>query len=219
MNKNFLKKSILSIAIIVFSVLILFGNFYYLMFNEWFLKTEFNKNKVYSVVPDADNISKELFDYLKSGKGIINSDVYSEKEKRHLVDVRILIQRFISIFEILIYLFLISLLILFLLDRKQFLLQIERILIFGPTISLFLLIFFILSIKNFESSFIKFHLLFFENMDWILSPDSILIKMFPQQFFYDFSVRFFLQSLILSLIFISIGILLYLITKFKKKQR
>lgn len=208
--KNVLIEVVFVLAIIIFSIFLLFANFNSILFNENFRKNEFNKNNVYSMVPNADGISAELFDYLKSGEGTIQSDVYSEKEKSHLVDVRVLIQKFILIFKIVIFLLITSLILLFfLVGKNKIFYKISLVLLYSSGLVIPIMLLFLILLANFQSSFTSFHLLFFTNLDWMLSPDTILIKMFPQQFFYDFSMRFFVQSVAVSFILLLIGLIGY----------
>jgi integral membrane protein (TIGR01906 family) len=49
---------------------------------------------------------------------------------------------------------------------------------------------------NFDQSFIIFHKILFRNQYWLLPEDSMLIRMFPEGFFYDYAISWFVMSCI-----------------------
>lgn len=176
-------KKVLIIVLSLFFLIPLFA-FKINMFNEKFYLQEFERNSVYSKF----NLSKEevnlnaknLISYLKSNEGL-KTDFYSEKEVSHLKDVKTLISLGNKIFYFAILIFLSSLY--YIKDKKKVIcLSAMFCLVFY--IILGLIVYF-----NFSSSFTVFHKLSFNNDNWMLSSDSTLIKLFPEDFFFRMTSR------------------------------
>ena len=59
-------------------------------------------------------------------------------------------------------------------------------------------------VTHFDTAFIRFHEIFFDNDLWMLDPaESLMINMLPEEFFYDTAVRiglFFLVPFLLILL-------------------
>ncbi len=79
------------------------------------------------------------------------------------------------------------------------------------------IILYILSI-NFSHLFNNFHLLFFPQGNFIFDSDSLLITLFPFNFFYQYFIRLVISSIVLSFIFLSTGIFFLNIHKFFQKR-
>jgi len=125
---------------------------------------------------------------------------YSEEELIHMKDVRKLI-----LINIFLLITLIGLLIVFV-GQRDFL--------HGGigALSATLLVL-ILGLINFSGAFVAFHKIFFWNDFWLLPSDSLLITMFPQEFFYGAMIRIILYSIILSVVSIIGGLI-----KWKRKK-
>jgi uncharacterized membrane protein len=48
-------------------------------------------------------------------------------------------------------------------------------------------------------------MIFFPQGNWMFSPDSLLITLFPQQFFFDIALRIFIYAMFQSAVFFGIG--------------
>ena len=105
----------------------------------------------------------------------------------------------INLLLILILLFFI--LLIYFYNTKQLIIFFNSLML-GSFLSIFLiLIIFLLSLSNFDDLFLNFHLISFNNDLWLLNPETDnLIKLFPQQFFYDALSRIVIYSLIISVL-------------------
>ncbi|MEK6947670.1 MAG: DUF1461 domain-containing protein [Nanoarchaeota archaeon] len=191
-------------TILLIPIFILLLSFKVFVYDENFYKEQFRENKVYTKYNESyvNNISSNLVNYFRSKENLGN--YYTEREKIHLEDVKILINKALKIF----YILFIVLLIIFsyLLQKKDYK-TLSKILKYGGILNLIIyFIIFIVSLINFEKFFIKFHELFFVNDYWMLSPNDILVNVFTQEFFNTILRKIITTSLILSLVFIVAGI-------------
>ena len=123
---------------------------------------------------------------------------YTNLERSHLQDVR-------KVMKAADYLFYFSLLILTLIftyhkkDRKQ----LAKLLKYGgiTTIS-FMLAILLLSALFFNQVFALFHQIFFPQGNWTFASDSLLIQIFPLEFFIGISRNIFVLTIIEGIIFI-----------------
>ena len=177
------------LAILFFLIILLF-NFRLIVFNADFYE---------SISEDNSNFDKErvvnLINYLKN-KEQLNTENYTEKEILHLKDVKILINKILMFFYILLMTFI------FLLVRyyKEF----PNILVLSSLITISVVI--ILFLLNFSNLFYRFHLISFNNYLWLLDPETTLIKLFPEIFFKSFFAIVLFRSFIVSLFFLFIGL-------------
>lgn len=145
---------------------------------------------------------------------------FTENEISHMVDVRNLIFKILLLFYGSLIVLIVLLILLFLLERKH----IKRFrgtgLVFLVSSSVVLFIFIILYIlsMNFSHLFDNFHLLFFPQGNFMFESNSLLITLFPFNFFYQYFTRLVIGSIVLSLIFLFIGIFLLNINKFLQKR-
>lgn len=71
---------------------------------------------------------------------------------------------------------------------------------------------------NFESSFIKFHELFFNNDLWLLNPETdIMIRMLPKEFFMSIAFKIF-RTFIFNMGIIIISLTIYIFVKKRGKK-
>ena len=203
-------------------------SFRLIIFDETIHKSEFKKYGIYEKFPDEDidKINSAVLDYFKyEEKNIaISNDFFNEKEKTHLIDVKLLVRlALFSLYIGLLMLFLKFLLLVILvryqkedlLNYSSFMLAVSGILTIIPT----LLLLFVMKI-NFNLAFTFFHLISFNNDLWLLDPavDSLVV-IYPEGFFYDMAIKIVLAALIQALALVIIGISLYKIRKrFKNKE-
>ena len=170
------KKRILLIALI--PVLIILLNVIILIYNESFYFEQIHSNQL-----NNKELSEELTWNLLSyfhGETTI-SDKFSEREKIHLEDVKNLLH----LTSLLSYIILIISLIVFIKNLHAY--GVRRTLdtiTYGSEITLIiiaLIAFF--SLIDFNNLFNYFHKVFFTNNYWLLNENSLLILMYPQEFF------------------------------------
>lgn len=201
-----LKVVICLILIINLSFIIYLGTAKYFLFNESFYKKEFQKNNVYSKVPEADNITKELFDYYRD-KEYNEPEIkaFNQRERKHLLDVKLLIHRA----NLLFYTLLVLEVLLFLTVAKDFR-CVKTVILGGGALTLLIAILMFILSRSFGFIFTRFHHLFFEPGSWLFSAQDTLIQMFPEQFFFDiFSEIVKYSSTIATIIVIILIFLIY----------
>ncbi len=158
------------------------------------------------------NMYSNLIDYIYEGdQNLINTD-FNEREVSHMVDVHKLYNinitaTYITIISLTAYIVYLS----FAYKKKR---SIYRELKFiRKSFLIILLAIIILSIIisiDFDSAFIKFHHLFFNNDLWLLDPRTdIMIRMLPQDFFMNMAIRIGIYFVrFLALIYIVLTILI-----------
>lgn len=159
-----------------------------------------------------------LIDYIYEGDEAIIDEYFNEKEVMHMSDVHKLfkLNSFIALISsIVLLVFSIYVLIFILKDKDKNIIATTFVYIrkyFFVILSIFILLMIIISF-DFNSAFIKFHELFFDNDLWLLDPRTdIMIRMLPQDFFMKMAIRIGLRFgiyLIIDYILISSIIKLY----------
>ena len=201
-------------TICLFSVIIL-GSFHLMIFYKGFYFQEYYKNGVYAKLSSnetqamtmAQNITDNIFDYFH-GKAELN--YFDAKEVSHMQDVKNLI----ALMDMMYYLSAIIFVCIFFYiyiqfnkDIMKFLEKTYSMIIYGAIAAMvFLVLFFIITVFYFEPFFIMFHLLFFPQGNWVFAPTSLLITIFPEQFFIDITLRIFVFALVQAIVFLIIGI-------------
>ncbi|HUV52431.1 MAG TPA: DUF1461 domain-containing protein, partial [Dehalococcoidia bacterium] len=112
--------------------------------------------------------------------------VFQEREIAHLKDVKGLIQLVYRLQIGILFFILIYIAFNFLLLRRALWREIAKRLVWGglATIGLIAILGFF-ALVGFDELFLWFHLVSFRNELWQLSPDAMLLLMFPQGFFND----------------------------------
>ncbi len=179
-------------AIFLFLIIIL-GNFRFLLYNENFYHNEFEKNNVYGKLNNPNEVLDELFLYLKDKETTLKTDIFNEDEKSHFNDVKILINKFLVFFYTIIILEIFLFLFIYFGYFKKNIKKSARffsyILIMSSSFAVLFSLLLYTFQKYFQNLFIKFHLVFFPQGNWLFPASSNMIKMFPEQFFYDFFLQ------------------------------
>ena len=182
--------SITLIIIIIFAPL-------FLLMNNFLLTYEFNKQSIRetsNMTKDeylfyTDQVIKYFFNNEsnlnikdKNGNNLNNS--FTEEEILHMIDVKRII-RYVFI------LLIISLVTLFALFKKiKFKIVSNALILSFVALSIIGTILYF----NFDRSFYIFHKIFFRNQYWLLPENDMLIRMFPENFFYDYAITWFVIS-------------------------
>lgn len=195
-------------------------------FDLSFFEGHYAKRDIQSQFNASVNLSQEtavLLGYLESGEGLIGSDFFNEKEESHLVDVRTIyrsVQRGASVALII---SIIAAVLLIMAARRitgtlpekeagEALKQIvSSILIWtGAAVDGIAVLLGIVA-ATFSDSFIWFHRIFFTGNTWILNPETDnLIRMFPEQFFFDIFVRMVMVAIVIATVMLVVGYLMRL---------
>ena len=173
--------------IISFPVVIILGNFQYLMFNLSYYQSLYRKLGVYQSFNDQDevhNATVSLLGYFR-GKNNLDHNFFSNQAQLHLADVKNLLKSTFIFYN----LSLLTVLILsaLLIIKKQYRL-LTTSLFLSSIITLSAMVLLAVGLFGvFDFLFVKFHRLVFDNNLWMFPEDDSLIRLFPQQFFISFS--------------------------------
>ena len=135
---------------------------------------------------ELTQIARRLIDYFNSDEEFTDIEVFQEREVDHLKDVKGLIQLVYRVQIGTLVFILIYIVFNFLLLRRALWQEIAKRLVWGglATIGLVAILGFF-ALVGFDDLFLWFHLVSFRNELWQLSPDAMLLLMFPQGFFND----------------------------------
>jgi len=216
--KEKLSKTTMWLLIAMIPIIILLGSFRNIISDEKFFESEFDKYGVYYDVglskEDTLKLNKVLFDYLLNDKtqNSINASIFNDKEKTHLLEVKSLMQSILLKYYILfaVSLVLIALIFIFAKEKEFGMKRVGKALLFGSIITLVLIGLFFIALKfNFDSIFLKFHEVSFKSDTWLLDPSVDKLKaMFPNDIFYDTAAAIAVRTIIQSLFFLAISILI-----------
>lgn len=215
---------LLIILIIILSNLVFLFGYKYVLFNKTFYETEFAKNGVYSithtitkeqlnktiVLEEHDKIMNFLVgkDKPNDDNKIINSTFLSSQDIAHLNDVKELMKK-VDYYSAGLVLILFGLF--FYLHFKH---KYEKDRLFSKAIMysgivniILLLILYLLSL-NFEWFFTKFHEICFNNNLWLMNVNvDMLVNLYPEQFWVNAFTKILFVVLIVSVLFVIIGLL------------
>ncbi|MFV0479767.1 MAG: TIGR01906 family membrane protein [Anaerorhabdus sp.] len=173
-------------------------------FNPTFFKKEYVKLNTAEEIgmsqDDLDKATTTLLDYIQAKRDDLNvvatidgieTEVFNEKEKLHMIDVRVLYLNAMQVKWVSGILGMILLVIGIALNRREaarsFFDMASKALL--ATFSILFLIG-LYAVVDFNSFWLQFHYIFFTNDLFLLNPATdILIKMVPSQFFFDLVFR------------------------------
>ena len=193
-------------------------------FNISFYNSEYSKlNTAEDIGMSSEDLTKTtdvLLGYLKDKYSSldvntningIDREVFNDREKAHMIDVKDLYQNVLVVRNTCFILYLLTFIyVLFSNNANLIFYEYKKALMVFGLIIAFILIFCLI---DFDGFWTNFHHVFFPNNDlWLLDPSTdILIMMVPNQFFYDLCI-----SIIVSIIlFLS---LLFVVLKFIDKR-
>ena len=205
-----MKKNILLILISIFlSIILILSGFRLIIFNENLYKKEFNKYNIYSNFDSKNVVDKNLnllINYLKNKDSKLETDFFNKKEKVHLNDVKNLIQKLIFLFYS--FITLLILIISYFIYKKRYKFILKFLILASVFTMFFILMFYLLILFNFDDTFTYFHLISFDNNIWLLDPETDnLIKMFPQEIFFDMTKIAIFYSFFISFVILIISYL------------
>ncbi|PKM68055.1 MAG: TIGR01906 family membrane protein [Firmicutes bacterium HGW-Firmicutes-2] len=216
--KYILPTLLISIAIIV---VLFIGSLQLVIFNDALFKWHYETHQVTETtkmtVPDLMAVTGELLDYIKdkeehmvieSNIDGVNQEVFGEREKAHMIDVKNLYlgarnMQWFSLFLLIAFIGfgVIKSKVIF----SEILMRIRYVMPFLLTIMVGIGILFAL---DFNKYFTLFHELFFSNDLWLLDPKTdIMINMVPEIYFYTvvmLSLILFLVGMIITVISVTV---------------
>ena len=218
---KYLKHIITTLLIIIIPIIIILTNFSLLLYNQDFYEQQFEENGVYNNFQKDKvlNATQELWGYMQD-KNNLTTSFFSEQDKAHMIDVKVLINKTL-IFNTALYFLLISLLGLLILTKKTFPSKELCITLITSSILLILIIstLTILLKYNFLNTFNQFHELTFSNDLWLMDERvDNLVNIFPISFFQNITGKIILNSLITSMFILSSGVTGLLFLKRNKNK-
>lgn len=189
-----------TIATMMVLVGILLTIIFTLCFQRSFYQYEYQKNQQAEVIgmseEDLMNSTDTLLSYLQNQRDDIvveanvngvNREVFNERETLHMVDVKNLLNNAVRTRDILLWGGLVVLLIILVKNKNTWVSLLKESYKYAlMMIGIFVAMLAIWAIADFNSFWIDFHYLFFDNTLFFLDPNtSIMINMFPESFFFD----------------------------------
>ncbi|MFH1770494.1 MAG: DUF1461 domain-containing protein [archaeon] len=167
------------------------------LFNEDYYHSQFEKNKVYSDVENADEVLHNLLNFFRGKEELV---YFEEDEQLHLEDVRSLLNKFFFALYFSVFMTFLLVVALFFLFTEDFRTDVFKIFFLAGLSSFALIALLFLVSLNFSMTFEGFHLLFFPQGNYTFAETSLLITMFPAVFFKSFFTKLLLGSVIISFI-------------------
>ena len=203
------------------------------LFNIDFYDHLYDQNSVYEEL-DRDDVlvmTNKIFGFFKNRNNLEGNIKYAdmsrssvafftENEISHMVDVKDLISKILLLFYGSLIVLIVLLALLVLLERKYKGRFRGTGIVFVISSSAVIFIFIVLYIlsMNFSSLFDNFHLIFFPQGNFMFDSNSLLITLFPFNFFYQYFIRLAVSSIIFSFIFLFMGIVLLNVHKISQKR-
>ena len=174
------------------------------IFDRQYVHREMRKYEIPNVLSMSEEGVDQLFDetlkYLSDDRDdlVIEVEVagekreaYDEREKLHMVDVKELFRKGFAIRNTTAILLGVMILVWIFSrfpDRGRSLTR-ATVLTWGAILLVFT-VFIIYISGHFDTAFIRFHEIFFDNDLWLLDPDvSLMINMLPEEYFFDTAMR------------------------------
>jgi integral membrane protein (TIGR01906 family) len=204
------KEQIITIAsIILIIIIVLVLSFFLTFINRKFYDKSFASYGTYVTlgVEGSRLIVDNLINYLTSENTEINEvkqlTLFTPKEQSHLADVQRLVVtlKYVGIAALV----LLGIFIFLLMKIKRYEKKLSRILIIsGIGVIAIIIILFLLS-SNFPAFFETFHKILFPQGNYTFSGDSLLITLFPQQFFEGFARKMLTEAALIGVMLIVLG--------------
>ena len=217
-RKDFRRLIVLVLVVICFFLCVttvFLGSIFINMYNNNFYRVDFEQrtnerlltkdlsNKYY-------NNTLVILDYLKNEKNeFLVLEGLSAREINHMVEVKEVVSYGFFILKIMLFAILIVVGLLYLLTQRKlefsFREAIARILFFSGIFVIGIVIILALFALKFEIFWTNFHELIFKSDTWLLGSETLLIKMYPQEFFAKMAFRVFLTIAFLGSVFTYLG--------------
>lgn len=132
----------------------------------------------------AQKQTHNVIDYFQGKTGISSLDGFDVREKEHLYDVKWVIRALLALMLVC------FVTLLFIADR--------RVILYGGVASLIFPL--LLYVIPFEILFDLFHRVTFSSGTWLFDSNSLLIQMYPFEFFYDFFLDIIVRGFVLGVV-------------------
>lgn len=217
-HNTFFSRFIIIISSIFLFATIFFGAFSLMINYKNFYYAEYEKNAVYENIAERHSITIEesriyvkditenIFGYFK---GTQDLEHFPADEASHMTDVKFVISAINFVYYSSAILFMICFVVMYRFyrrDKLEFLSRLARIMMYASGAALILLVaLFLWSVFSFDSLFTLMHLAFFPQGNWMFDQSSLLITLFPAQFFFDMALRIFVYAIFQAGIFFIVG--------------
>ena len=192
-------KFVYAILIAVIPIIVYLLSFSSVIYNKGFIEQNMRKA---GLMGYALEMNSHVVDYLmdKDEEKFVDLEIFDEKEKSHLLDVKILVHR---IFDFLFVLLVLFFLLVYFNNKLNKGKNWGKILIYSGMASVLLPI--ILYFIPFNAVFNVFHGIFFAPGSWVFPSNSALIQMYPFDFWYNSSFGLFLRGFLTGWLLIALG--------------
>ncbi|WP_281815102.1 TIGR01906 family membrane protein [Vallitalea longa] len=212
------------VGILLFFVL-LFTSTEMIAYNINHYKWQFEKHEITREtemdLEELTRVTKNMIEYLKGSRDTLDmkavidgkeQEVFGEREKSHMVDVKKLFVIGTYIRNISFIILIVAIAYMVLRNKKLLIVTLSMVKYVFAVIIMLILILGSLLLINFNKYFTIFHEIFFSNDLWLLDPKTdILINMVPEVFFFQTAM------IVLGIFVTSVIVLLIIIEKFKKR--
>ena len=200
------KKVLIAVLAVIIPFLIILGAFRLSVFD---IESE-------SDVEGRDKIISDLVYFLRNKEaGVDYISSFRDVEQEHLLEVKGFIHVLLGLFNFALIVYIAALWLLFYADKKNFLKNLGSSFFYGGLATSGIVVLLFLAGINFDWLFFAFHNLFFQTQ-WQFPADHLLIRLFPQQFFFAIFKKILVISLVGGLVVGGIG---YLIEKYIKVDK
>lgn len=168
-----------------------------------FYEKEYEKyhveEKVYMEMSDIIDVTKYMMSYLRGNETELSfrtevagreMDFFNDQDRLHMADVQNLFLRGLMLRRVAVVVLIVSVILLILLKGDW---KVLIPWIYQRTLAVFMAIIVGLGVlisQNFNKYFVIFHHIFFDNDLWIFDPaEDYMIRMLPEEFFYDMVMR------------------------------
>ncbi|MBT7902619.1 TIGR01906 family membrane protein [Candidatus Woesearchaeota archaeon] len=202
---------IIIFLIILFPIILVSDSLEKTTFDESFYVAQFNELGVYDNFPDNDQVSINLINtqvitYLKGSNPALPRSFFNQKEIDHMLDVKVLFNKLFALKYGGVALFVILSAILYFL-KPNFFKSLNGVFLGGSILTLILIAAGFFMLVNFDSSFTKFHNVFFEEGSWTFDADSEnIVNLYPFQFFLNIFQRIVIIIFLNSIIFMMLSL-------------
>lgn len=174
--------------ILVIPILVYLLSFSSIIYNEQFIEEKLEESGRFFY---SQEINSQVISYLASPDEtkLISLDVFNERERQHLLDVKVLVHNAFDFLFLLLVFFFVLVCYNHKLNKGR---NWGQILVYSGMITAGLPVF--LYFMPFEFLFAAFHSVFFAGKSWIFAQGSALTEVYPIEFWQSVSFSLFLRS-------------------------
>ena len=182
--------------VIIIPILVYLLSFSSVIYNKPFIEKQMQKHGMFR---HSLEINSHVIDYLrdKNKSSVIGLDIFDEKEKSHLLDVKKLVHRLHDVLFLLLALFF---LLAYIYDNGDW----GKVLLYSGMIAAAIPV--VLYFIPFDFVFTAFHNAFFACGTWVFEPGSALIQLYPFGFWYDAAFGMLIRGFFAGWILVLIGL-------------